>query len=791
MEKVRYIIMMLILMTMSYHQTIGQSKLNKANSEYEKLAYTPAIDLYEDILKKEDNFEAMWKLADCYRLTNSYKEAEYWYGRVVQYSEAEPVHLLYYAQVLQTNENYGEAVKWYSKYREYVPGDSRADNQMKASQNYRQYYVDADRYKLVNMPFNSSKYDFGPVYYKEGLVFSSSRDSAQSIERIHTWTGEPFFDLYYVEKKGEASSGDTVGTGAKAGVREAGEWSKPKDIKGRVNTKYHEGPIVITADGSTVYFTRNNFDNSKGVTGKVGKSSDKIVKLKLYTAKIEGDKWIDIKEFAYNNDEYSVGHAAIDPSGEYLYFVSDMPGGYGGTDIYVSEREGEGGWGIPMNLGPVINTEGNEMFPYMDKEGVLYFASDGHGGLGGLDIFKVKGSGTEWGSVKNMGAPLNSSYDDFGLIFNEEGSEGFITSNRPGGAGSDDIYGFINDGITLEGIVVDAKTGEPICASDVDLMYQSKIIAERKTVCDGEFEFSVLPGRDYELEGCAEGYTCEVVAATTKGVKPGGKVFVKIPLKKIEALDLEVLVIDRITRNPIPESVVLVQSLCSDEMQEGRSDVAGMSYYKVMPDCEYDLSGNASGYLPGRAMVSTRGKTGTVRAVIELDQLGVSPDGSILLPDGTRLYPGDPGYGEALKDLGSIVLHHIYYDFDKSYIREEASLDLSVVLEFMKANPNTIVEIGSHTDARASYAYNIALSERRAKAAVEWLVKRGVARKRLVATGYGESQPVNHCVDNIPCSEEEHQRNRRTEFRVVGGDIDIKSIHRVDIIVDPCRDCPF
>ena len=321
--------LLIAAMLFASQYVVAQSgRLARANAAYEKLAYTPAIDLYKSALGDNSNdFEAMGKLADCYRLTNQYAEAEYWYGKVCNNSEAKPEHLLYYSQVLQTNEKYPEAAKWYEKYRVEVPGDKRADNQLKASQNHRQFFKDVDRYRLEHLNFNSSVYDFSPVYFEDGIIFSSSRDSAQSIGFTHTWTGEAFFDLYYVQEE----NADTTDDGTNVST-DGGSWSKPKSVKGRVNTKYHEGPIVFTPDVSRVYFTRNNFDNTR-VIGKVGKSSDKIVKLKLYIADILEGKWTNIKEFPYNDDEYSVGHAALSPDGEYLYFVSDMPGGYGGTDF--------------------------------------------------------------------------------------------------------------------------------------------------------------------------------------------------------------------------------------------------------------------------------------------------------------------------------------------------------------------------------------------------------------------------------------------------------------------------
>jgi outer membrane protein OmpA-like peptidoglycan-associated protein len=406
------------------------------------------------------------------------------------------------------------------------------------------------------------------------------------------------------------------------------------------------------------------------------------------------------------------------------------------------------------------------MFPYVNADETFYFSSDGHSGIGGLDIFKVSGSGTNWGKVKNLGAPINSSADDFGIVYNEEKNKGYFTSDRSGGSGSDDIYKFIDEGITLEGIIVDAKTDKPICEATSELVYLGEIIGDRVGECDGMFEYSVLPGRDYSIEGCADGYECNAVQTTTKGVKPGGKVFVKIPLIKPDPLDMEVLVIDKITKEPIPGAKVVAFNKCVKSYDDRIADANGMSYYQeVTVDCQYNVSANAESYMPADKDVLVDGTQNPVRVVIELEKIGTSP----------------------------LVLRHIYYDFDQSYIREEAELDLNKVFNFMNINPGTIVEIGSHTDARASFKYNERLSERRAKAAVEWLIQRGISKDRLVAVGYGEYQLTNGCKDNVQCEEIDHQKNRRTEFRVLDNvlGIDVKSIERNNMLVDPCLKCPF
>ncbi|MEZ4879893.1 MAG: OmpA family protein [Chitinophagales bacterium] len=775
--------------------------ISKAEKLYNDLAYKEAIPLYEDYLKKkgEGDVKAMSELGDCYRLTSNFVQAEYWYGKAVNAGdELDPKYKLYYAQMLQANEKYEEAAKWYANYKQSVPEDKRAGNQLKASADYGQYLLSRDRYEIHNLDFNSGGYDFGPYYKDGGLYYSSSRDSSKAIGREHTWTGTQFFDMYFVEGKGTKFD------------------SKPKQLKDDASTKYHEATPSFTPEGNKVYFTRNNYYH-----GKTGKSDDKIVKLKIYESEVNGLKWEKDKEFAYNNDEYSVGHPALTPDGNTMYFISDMPGGYGGTDVYVTQKEGEGSWGTPKNLGPEINTEGMEMFPYVDKDNNLYFASDGHGGLGGLDIFrtKVDAKTDKVGKIRNIGAPINSSYDDFGLVYGEDKSTGYFTSNREGGHGLDDIYSFEDDGIYLEGIVVDAQTGEPICESKVKMIAKTTSSEEGRTEteCDGEFEFGVIKNMDYCFEASAEGYASNnSVCATTKGVEPGGTVFVKIPLEKSKEYAMSITVLGKsleslnIPNTTTPESIenidnktpenthplagakILLSSKCEGWTKALVADENGKICEIVRCDCDYIVVANKEGYLPGYTEVikddgdckiDMRCGVNPKEVEVILDPIPggmIDTDGDGIpdsYPDGTISEP--------------IVLKDIYYDFDKWYIREESEGDLNKLLSFMQENPSVIVEIGSHTDSRAPYDYNIKLSQRRAQSVVNWLIARGISKNRLQAKGYGETQPVNGCTDGVPCSEYEHQRNRRTEFRIVGGGYDFKSLQRFDMQVNPCRDCPF
>lgn len=739
---------------------------SKAEKLYNSLAYHEAIPLYESYLQKHDSARAMAHLGDCYRLTSRYDKAEYWYSKAVEKGVSEPKYKLYLAQMEQVNGKYDEAAKWYAKYKEEVPEDRRSTNEMKACSDYGQFLLSRDRYTVKDLDFNSPGYDFSSASFDGGLIFSSSRDSAKAISREHTWTGTEFFDMWYI--KGDKSS-----------------FGKPQRLKGDAATKYHEGAASFTSDSKKVYYTRNNYYNNKVKT-----STEKIVKLKIYESEVEGRTWKNDKNFAFNNDEYSVGHPALSPDGNTLYFVSDMPGGYGSTDIYVTKKEGDS-WGTPKNLGPDINTEGREMFPYVDQDGELYFSSDAHGGLGGLDIFRVKQNAKtgKWGKIRNIGAPINSSYDDFSLHYGKDKSYGYFTSDRPDGKGLDDIYTFTDDGIYLEGIVVDAETGEPICGGNVQM--KAKVDGSERgrstTECDGEFEFNVVRNTDYTFVGNAEGYnTNDVVTATTKGVGPGGKVYVKIPLTKKKNYAMSVLVLGKSPKTSkdssgmllaLPNAKILLSSQCEGWTKAFTTDEQGKICEVVRCDCDYIVVANAKDYLPGSTSVLKDEK----ECVIDR-KCGVNPKEVEVVLD--RIPVGDD-------PSGAIELKDIYYDFDKWYIRPESEGELKKLLGFMQENPDAIVEIGSHTDARAPYEYNIKLSQRRAQSVVDWLIARGVEKSRLKPKGYGETMPRNGCSDGVPCSEYEHQRNRRTEFRIIGGNINLKSLERFDMQVDPCKVCPF
>ncbi len=818
MIKQRMILALLLLIFASSSVSAQFSKVKRARQHMEDLNYVAAIELYNQILEKNDNPEAKINIAEAYRKISDSESAEYWYGQVVQLDEAEPVHKLYYGQMLQRNGKCDLAKEWYQAYVDAVPEDQRGQYLVQACDYEDELRTkNAGIYEIVHVDFNSALDDFSPAFYNEGLVFASERDKGVAIKRKHEWTGNPFNELFYVERQKEG--------------KELGEYTykKPEKYSKQLNSKFHDAAVTYNSDQTKVWFTRNNL-----IKGKAKTDDEGIIRLKIFSATIDGDKWKDIQGLPFNSDEYSVAHPTLTPDGNKMYFASDMPGGFGGMDLYVTSMDG-GSWGPPINLGARINTEGNEIFPYYQKDQRLYFASDGHVGLGGLDMCYMDDKGNdEFGDIINMGYPLNTISDDFGIIFEEEGNAGYFTSDREGGNGRDDIYAFRKMAATMEILVYDEVTREPIPGATVlndctgaSMLTNSegKIIFDMKLDQCCNFAASMEEYMDNSMEGC------------TKDVSMGQKVFVEIPLKKEILFKLEGLVVNQTTGEPIEGAIVTLTNDCEGEEPEPVvTDENGTFVFDLAPDCCYSVAATKEGYFGNPVSDQcTRNLTEatTLQAILNLSPISAPNTGEVAISDPVttpkvvidsetgkyiELATGEPYTGdyngvqitdgevpnseifvesptESIEGTVSYLLH-IYYDFDQSYIRDEAQSEIQKLCRMMTENSDLIVEIGSHTDSRGSFRYNRSLSQRRAESVVRALIDCGIAQERLVAKGYGETKNVNNCENRIPCSEREHQMNRRTEFRVIGcmsctDDVRQISTENNNTKVDECAACPF
>lgn len=400
----------LLFFSISSFAQNAKTLMKKADAFYDAQAYELAIPVYRDVLLSDNSLTAKTKLADCYRLTNDYDKAEYWYQQLVSIVPNQPQYKLYYAQMLQSNEKYTEAYKWFMEYGKFdVWGEKLASG----CQNVETFKQTDSKYEVLLLPVNSEGSDFGPVYFQNGIIFCSNGNNSNEKDRT-------YMDLYYSDAK--------LGN----------SFSPPQKISGSVNSRLNDGPASYSSLTKELFFSRNA---TIGEDGKIQNDDEAAANLSLFTVKYNNGKWEGIQPFMHNSPTYSIAHAAISPDGKMLYFASNMPGGFGGTDLYVCLRMNSI-WSKPVNLGKTVNTPGNEAFPYIHSDGLLYFASNGHAGLGGLDIFTSQNKDGIWTQPKNLGAPFNSSRDDFSIAMNTPKSKGYFASNRTGGFGSDDIYSF-------------------------------------------------------------------------------------------------------------------------------------------------------------------------------------------------------------------------------------------------------------------------------------------------------------------------------------------------------------
>ena len=732
------------------------ARLRAANKQFNDLSYVSAVRTYEEFLRTDkkkvpaETRDALIKLAYSYRKLQDTRNAERVYGELVKtYSDLDSEIYLYYAGALAQNGKYRESQKMYSQYGQKQKEDLRGQRYTVSYMDMSRFYQDSSSYQLSNLPINSRQADFSPMYYKNGLVFVSARDESGVVKRVFSWNQTPFLDLYFhpdtnqlhvPNQATDRTSSAILGSGSNAKgaaletTTENQVLTKAEIFSRTLNTKYHEGPMTFTKDQNFIVFTRNN--SSKG---KAGKSSDGIKKLKLYSAVNKGGKWVDITDLPFNSNEYSVGHPAFAPDDKKMYFVSDMPGGYGGTDIYVIEYN-NGQWGTPVNMGKEINTEGNEMFPFADESGNLYFSSDGHEGLGGLDVFFAElKDGVAYKGVQNVGAPINSDKDDFGFITDRTRSSGYFSSNRKRGISDDDIYAFRRTCKQLNIFVYDAKTGTPLENADVRILRNGSNQDLRLTNVEGRTDLCVETNTEYEFKAIKEGFALNSVRFSTLTQSPKPVLNVSIYLERSENTLVRGVVKTEVNQKPAEGVKVTLRNEKDKSEQTLTTGPDGGYEFSTKANAPYTITAQKEHYATKK---SQYGKTKR-NAKVVTDSLG--------------LY----GVGDVFQ------LKNIYYDLNKFFIRPDAAHELDHVLAILKEYPQMQIELRSHTDARATDTYNIRLSENRARAALDYLVSRGITPRRLVARGYGESEIVNGCVDGVNCTESEHQQNRRTEFKIL------------------------
>lgn len=635
----RYIFTILLALFLFSFSGFGQiNRLKQGDKLYDKYEYIDAQKVYKRVIEKGHHSAQIYAdLADSYYFQSDYKEASVWYKELLEkYPEkVNSSHYLRAIQSLKSNKEYAKAEELLKEFTAKYSTTSIAKhydedpNYLESIQNMESEFI------LQDLAINTPGSDHSPIFYgKDKIVFASS--AIQHTTNKHSWDGGTFLDLFIADR-------DTLD----------GWLGNKRAIKGDINSSLHESSAVFTTDGKTMYFTRNNIQN-----GKKRKDKEDVIRLKIFKAELTGENtWTIVEDLPFNGDNFSTAYPALNTAEDKLYFSSDREGTLGMSDIWYVDLNQDGSYGDPVHLGADINTEAREAFLFIDSNDVLYFSSDGHLGLGGLDIFRtpLNSQGLP-GTIENIGAPFNSAQDDFALIIESEKEVGYFTSNREDAKSiNDELYYFYKEcKMILQGVLKDKQTKEPLSGGIVKLLdSDNQLITEGIAGIDGSYSFEVECSSYYLLQGSKEGYSTEEVA------------------------------------------------------------------------------------------VETPSKSGVITQDLELEVDG----------------PCHPN------DLGCrLALQPIYFDFDKHNIRSDAAIELTKVLEAMKLYPALVIHIESHTDSRGNDDYNMALSDRRAKSTRDWLIAEGIDANRLTAQGYGESRLVNHCSNDVPCSIEEHQLNRRSMF---------------------------
>lgn len=651
----------------------GGSTLARADEAKKQLQYKYAADLYTVLgpkvkgpNQKEEQARAREAAAYCYRMANEYDKAVKAYEKVLK-KDPKNTEALYQLGVLSMKvagdknaDARREAREYFKKYLEEVPNDEKVIQKVAALDSAENWEKDApnSRFKVTNFKIvNTKGMDYSPMIASKKddvLYFSTDREGGAAKKKIYATTGNGYSDMWFVKsKKGKRGAAKT--------------WEKPVLAEGTINTKYNDGSCVFDRKYSTIYYTQCN--------GADGKSKP----CKLFQAKLSGTEWMEEQMLGFCvDDSFDYGHPALSEDGKTLYFSSNREGGEGGYDIWcVTYNQRAKSWGEPFNLGPGINTEKDEMFPYVNpNNGMLYFSSNGHLGMGGLDVFMVEGSGTEWTEPENLRAPLNSGGDDFGITFdNTNPDHGFFTSNRSGGKGNFDIWEF-----NISPLIIEIEG----------------------------YVYECMPEPDDKNHNLSKPLKNSVITITND--KDSTKIVVKT----------------------------------DDKGYYGKIRLKEKTNYEI--NCD-----NRELYYFDAMPVQRTTKGIKISTTLKQDF--------------------------CLKSQIIIMTVPIYYDLDKANIRPDAAAILDEkILPLLLKYPKLRMELGSHTDCRSSYDYNMDLSQRRADSAVAYLVRKGVNPRRLIAKGYGESQLVNDCkcegAIKVPCTEEKHQENRRTTIKTLDVDFD-------------------
>ncbi len=715
-------------------------RLKKADQYFQEGNYQACIPLYHEVLQRQEADYVKVNLAEAYYRMGDYHSAANWFALVMPLEDCQPEHQLRYGLSLLRTGRCEAASRWFGIYLEQRPFDSRKPELLDACAYYEQLRAgESAQVEIQNLPFNSPYNDFCPAYKKEKLVFTSDRFKGK---------GQYFARLYEVSQ----TAADSLAFG-----------SPVLQVVGNGDV-YHEGPAVFSAEGNEVFFTRTR-------TGSDVRSDHEISTGRL----LPQGSWSAIHALPFCSDAYSVAFPALSPDGSRLFFASDMPGGYGGVDLYLSVRI-NGVWTTPTNLGPAINTPGDELFPFVAPGHTLYFASDGLVGLGMLDLFKTReGADGLWARPQNLGSPINSEADDFGFLLAPGGQEGYFSSNRKGGIGGDDVYHFRRSGRIAVVDILDLESGLPIPNGHLLNTHSGDTLQAGP---DGRVVLR-LPDCT-SLVGWSEGFFPKSVDVCPEETPvDADTLFLAVALRPDRPQLIEGVVFDRATGRPVHGAVIrLVPEEAGQDTVMASADPQGRFSLELQPGGCYAVSTDYEGYMPARKGERICAEGGKARQFLNLFMEPATPYGAAK-PEDSLAQPVVRENEDKFKDFersqpnaetaeGAVTYRlHVFYDVGRSSVQPGSVSELFKLRDLLLRHPELVVEIASHTDANGDAEANRQLSQRRANAIVRYLAGEGIQKDRLIPVGYGESRLTNECADGVDCPDWKHQENRRTEFTVL------------------------
>ena len=714
-----YLFLVLLLSTSMIH---AQSKKTAtADKLFDRFKFQEAIKAYKKLIRsdKKDREYIYKKLGNAYSTIGKSEKAEEWYSKVVTYPNVDPIYYYRYAMALRQNRKYNESIDWMRKYKlRSGMSDSRLQEFFKELDIVEKVKKEGFKATLFNISLNSPYTEYGGTYYKDHQIVYTTNNINAKGKRMSSWDNMPFTDLRVARV-------------------EDNEYTVLSDTDPEINTDFHESSPTFNSDFTVMYFTRNNLDPKKN-------RRVKDYNLKIYRSFFKDGKWTKTQEVHFDSNSYSCAHPSLSSDNKTLYFVSDMPGTYGKSDIYKVKVNDDWTLGEPENLGPKINTEGIETFPFISSDGNLFFSSNGHAGLGGLDIFVAFYVGGKFLMLKNLGLPYNSSKDDFALVMNKNNQEGYLSSNRLGGNGSDDIYFFkvkemIHPLIYLVGNIRDSH-GYIVPKTIVSLYEDGKKVNEKLSLHNGFYSFLIDPKKNYVLKAEKKGfYPTEKEFDTYNIIKPK----IKKDLVLIQKKTIKNCVVDFETKKALDSVSVKVYGQQKNFIVYTQKD--GCFKYSVPKELvnkavKYEFEFRKDNYLPQRLFFDKN------------------------TDDGKAEYWLKDGHANV--ELIKLELKPIYFDLAKSYIRPDAAAELDKIVALLLKYPSIQLSMESHTDSRGGDEYNQKLSQRRAQSTMQYLIDHGIDPSRLQAKGFGETRPVNQCVNGVKCSKQEYQLNRRTEFMI-------------------------